>query len=140
MDLSPEQLRFIEAVRKPKHHRREIQLQKRFNGIPRAEQLDTLLYIFTHSNNYGDQQDCSRFLPDLVSDCDYALEELLMQIAPTWNLSVEELPDFLADVYGAERVVNTSKSLATQHPDDSYERRSLGAIAWWLKRRCPDGG
>tara|TARA_R110002072_G_scaffold164879_1_gene317881 strand:+ start:583 stop:1005 length:423 start_codon:yes stop_codon:yes gene_type:complete len=140
MDLSPEQIRFVEAVRKPRHHRREILLQKRFMEIPRAEQLDALLYFFTHSSSYGDQKDCSRFFPALVSDCVYSLEELLTQIASTWNLSVEELPHYLADVYGAERVACLSKSLATQYPDASYERRSLDTIAWWLKRRVADGG
>ena len=135
MNLSPQQLRFIEAIRKPNHHHREIQLRKRFMEIPKAERFDALLYFFTHSNNYGDQQDCSRFLSEPDVDCDRSLEELLESIAPTWNLSVEELPHFLAETFGFERVVDACKLLAEKHHQDSYERRSLCTIAWWLRAR-----
>ena len=135
MDLTPEQLRFVDAVRKPEHKNRDVQLRKRFFAIPPEKRLDTLLYLFTNSNDYNDQQTAALFLPEVASEVDFPLEEFLGRVAPTWNLSVEELPHFLADVYGCDTVVDTSNALATQHEDGSEERRSLDTMAWWLKRR-----
>ncbi|XZE36351.1 hypothetical protein SH501x_001914 [Pirellulaceae bacterium SH501] len=140
MTLTLEQQGFVDAIRKPKNSHRALLLEKRFHAIPRDERLDALLYLFSSANDHATQQDCSRFLPLVVSDCMVPIDDILVQIASTWNLSVEELPNFLADVYGAEIVIGKCSSLALQFNDDSYERRAMETIAWWLQRRVERDG
>ena len=135
MELSPEQQSFVDAIRKPKHKHRAVQLEKRFSAVSRDERLDLLLYLFSERNDYVSQHDCSPFLPRVIAECTLPLEDILKRVAPCWNLSVEQLPYFLADAYGADTVVEIARALATQYGEDSYERRSLGTIVWWLERR-----
>jgi hypothetical protein len=140
MTLTTEQQRFVDAIRKPPNSHRTAILDKRFNEIPNDERFGALLHLFASANDYAAQQDCSRFLPEVIADCVLPIDCVLRQIASTWNLSVEELPHFLADVYGAEIVIATSGTLALQYNDDSYERRALNTIAWWLKHRADQVG
>lgn len=140
MTLTAEQQRFVDAIRKPPNSHRTAILEKRFNEIPNDERFDALLHLFTSANDFAAQQDCSRFLPEVVADCVLPIDSVLRQIASTWNLSVEEVPHFLADVYGAEIVIATCGTLALQYSDDSYERRALNTIAWWLKPRANQVG
>lgn len=140
MSLANEQQRFVDAIRKPPNSHRTAILEKRFNEIPNDERFGTLLYLFTSANDFAVQQDCSRFLPEVVADCVIPIDCVLREIASTWNLSVEELPYFLADVYGAEIVIATCGTLALQYSDDSYDRRALNTIAWWLKPRADQVG
>lgn len=135
MALTTKQQRFVDAIiESPNSHRTAI-LDKLFVEIPDEERFGALLHLFTSANDFAAQQACSRFLPEVVADCVLPIDYVLRQIASTWNLSVEELPHFLADVYGAEMVIATCGTLALQYRDDSYERRALNTIAWWLRNR-----
>lgn len=140
MTLTTEQQRFVDAIRKPPNSHRTAILEKRFNEIPNDERFGALLYLFTSANDFAVQQDCSRFLPEVVADCALPIDSVSRQIASTWNLSVEEVPHFLADVYGTEIVIATCGTLALQYGEDSHERRALNTIAWWLKPRANQVG
>jgi len=89
MTLSPEQQRFVDAVRTPENSHRASLLDKRFDAVPGDERLGVLLHLFSSENNYAAQQDCSRYLPEVVAYCAMPIESVLRQIASTWNLSVE---------------------------------------------------
>ncbi|MBX3451081.1 MAG: hypothetical protein KF777_16065 [Planctomycetaceae bacterium] len=140
MTLSAEQQSFVDAIRKPMNSHRASLLNKRFDAIPREERFGALLHLFTSAHDYAAQQECSRFLPEVLADCVLPLDCVLRQIASTWNLSVEELPNFLAKVYGVENVIETCGTLELQYGDDTYERRALNTIAWWLKPRLNQAG
>jgi hypothetical protein len=140
MTLTTKQQRFVDAIRKPTNSHRTAILDRLFSEIPDDERFGALFHLFTSANDFAAQQECSRFLPEVVADCVIPIDCVLREIASTWNLSVEELPHFFADVYGAEIVIATCVTLALQYSDDSYERRSLNAIAWWLKPRANQVG
>ena len=132
MLLSDDQLAFIAALRSKKHS--PIQLDRKFVKLPEAKQFHTLLRVFTESNHYGDQQVAGRLLVENMPKCDESLAEILKSTAPTWNLSVEELPSYLSDNFGAQTVIECAIMLAEKHDEDTYERKALETIAWWLKR------
>ena len=133
MLLSDDQLAFITALRSEKHT--PIQLDRKFAKLPDGKKFHTLLRVFTESNHYGDQQVAGRLLVENKPNCDESLAEILKSTAPTWNLSVEELPFYLSDNFGAQTVIDCAIMLAEKHYEDTDQRKALETIAWWLKRR-----
>lgn len=138
MQLTENQFAFVAALRSKKHT--PVQLQQKFNSVPDAEKFHAILSVFTESNVYADQQSAGKLLVDYKPQCDDSLTEILTSIAPTWNLSVEELPFYLSDVFGAQVVATSAIMLSEEMAENSTERKALETVAWWLKRRVKNGG
>ena len=138
MRLSDKQLEFVEALRSNKHTL--PQLSRKLESVLSAEQFLALLSVFTETNHYGHQQTAAKLCLDHEPICDEALSGILTSIAPTWNLSVEELPHFLAKCFDRQTVVECATDLALNHHDGTTERKALETVAWWLKRESANGG
>ena len=111
------------------------QLRRKLERVPAGQRAATLLAVFTdpaRPDAYGDQQVAGNLLVALTPEPHQPLEEILTAIAPTWNLSVEQLPFYLRDVYGRETVVEATQRLAGRFPPDSSEARALLTVSWWL--------
>ncbi|WP_068266585.1 hypothetical protein [Rubripirellula obstinata] len=138
MELTPDQQQFVESLRSHKRTLHELRMQAQ--SLPRSLRAGALLHVFVDSNDYGDQQTAGRLLVDLQPTCPHPLEDVLDAIAPTWNVSVEELPFYLSDVFGPKLVADTALTLASRFDESDRRNRALGTVAWWLKRRIQDGG
>ena len=138
MQLSDDQLAFLAALRSNKHT--PIQLDRNFGKLPDADRFRTLLHVFTESNHYGHQQTAGKLLVDNIPQCDDSLVEILVSTAPTWNLSVEELPFYLADIFGAQAVVDCAIMLSEKYEENTIERKALETVVWWLRSRLGNGG
>jgi hypothetical protein len=138
MTPSPEQLAFVEYLRSDKHTFRQKRMK--FTTLPTSQRFGALVTVFADSNVYGDQQNCGLLLAEFKPECELSLDEFLSLIASTWNLSVEEVPFYLAHVFGAQNVADAANEMSERFAEGTYERRSLGTIAWWLKQRSQKGG
>ena len=114
------------------------QLRMKVQSLPAKDRFDALLGLFTENcgtDTYTHQEIAGRLLLDLMPDCPYPLGSALAAIAPTWNVSVEQLPFYLADRFRREIVSAAAESLARSFPSDARESRALDTIAWWLRGR-----
>ena len=66
--------------------------------------------------------------PPCPLECDAAIAALL----PKWDISIEEVPWYLAKQCGGEVVARTAEMLARERSDE-VERALLAAVAYWVR-------
>lgn len=129
---------FISAVHSRKHTL--PQLRRKLEALPSSERFSVLIRIFADDSRaqdaFGDQEYAGRLLVDLRPSPRQPLDEIIRAVLPTWNVSVEQLPLFLADTFGADEVTSTSSRLMADYPSDSREQRSLDTIRWWIRGKA----
>ena len=112
------------------------QLKVKLQGLAPTDRADALLGVFTDRTRpetaFADQELAGQLLVDLVPACSRDLDEVLLATASTWNLSVEQLPVYLNQVFGREAVVQAATRLATAFPGEAQEARALQTVRWWL--------
>ena len=64
------------------------------------------------------------------------LDEIIRAVLPTWNVSVEQLPFFLADTFSADEVARATSRLKGDYPADSREQKALDTIRWWISGKA----
>jgi hypothetical protein len=135
VDMSVTPAEFVDCLNSRKHtfHQLRMKLQQ----LPKLQRADTLLGIFADSSNpewaFTNQEIAGRLLRDICPPCVRPLNDVLQSIASTWNVSVEQLPFYLRDVFGSEAVVEAADKLAGEYPKNSRESRALETVKWWLK-------
>ncbi|MEM8672236.1 MAG: hypothetical protein AAGG48_32275 [Planctomycetota bacterium] len=136
MNLNAEQQHFVNHLRNGRGRLHELRMHAQ--SLPRGERAAALLHLFTDSTDFGHQQIAGRLLVDLKPRCPFALDDVLLSIAGNWNVSVEELAFYLADVFGPVNVSDAALSASRNFQLDDRRHRALGTIAWWLQRRVAE--
>jgi hypothetical protein len=130
---SPEAFR--EALYSHKHT--VLQLRRKLERLPVSQRSEALLAVFADQTRtetaYLDQETAGKLLLSLVPEPRQSLEEILRSAAGNWNLSVEQLPFYLRDVFGRSAVAEAAQRLAQTYPPESREARALLTICWWLR-------
>ncbi len=89
------------------------------------------------SPSYPLQQAAGGILWKAKTSYDRNLVKDLIELTPNWNVSVEELPWYLAEMTDIEELRKTAESLLgkanTAHTDQKLE-----SILWWLSAKDPD--
>ena len=100
MSASEQQLEFVDRIRSQKHTLH--QLRMKLQSPPKLERFGALMLAFTDTESsttvFADQETAGRLLIEALPKCPENLESTLLSIAPTWNVSVEQLPFYLADI------------------------------------------
>jgi hypothetical protein len=129
---------FREQLRSRKHTLH--QLRMKLQSLPANDRFDSLLGLFTETcgaDTYTDQEVAGRLLVDVMPECHRSLDDVLKSVSSTWNVSVEQLPYYLAEKFGRETVIDAATTMAKNLPSESRESRALDTITWWL-RGCRD--
>jgi hypothetical protein len=129
---TPEEFRESLYSRKHTLHQLRVKLQ----GLPPLQRAEALLDVFADRTRpetaYADQELAGQLLVALVPECRRSLDEILLATAPCWNVSVEQLPFYLREVFGRERVLQAARSLRARFPADTREALALETVHWWL--------
>ena len=64
----------------------------------------------------------------MMPDPRQSLDEILRSAAVSWNLSVEQLPFYLREVFGCATVCEAAERLAQQYSPESAEARALQTV------------
>ena len=130
--MSPEAFR--EALCSHKHTL--PQLRPKLERVPARQRAEALLPVFSDRTRpdeaYRDQEVAGRFLVALAPEPRRPLEVILRSVAPSWNVSVEQLPNYLSGVFGRRAVVEAAQRLSGEFAPDSREAHALVTVIWWL--------
>lgn len=121
------------ADRWPRINPQELQhLERLVAGLPPDERSCVLLRAFVAppANVYLAQQYAGELLARLRPPCSIPLTDLLRSVLPNWNRSVEQLPWYLADVFGSKAIV---ESLDEIDRCEGIDRAQTDAVRFWLK-------
>lgn len=109
-------------------------LVREVQRVPAVEQFDLLAPAFV-DDHYLRQEYAGRILTLLNPPCAAPLEEVLRVVLPGWNLSVEQLPRYLARTFGRDAVLHALGALDARGEPG---RSKTETIRYWL--RLPPGG
>jgi hypothetical protein len=133
---TPEQ--FLERLYSHKHSLHQLRMM--VQRLPEAQRAEALLGVFSDpdraSDSYGAQEVAGDLLVSLRPQPRQPLDAILSTTAAVWNVSVEELPFYLRDVFGREAVIEAAERLAERYSPESREARALGTMVWWLKGKA----
>jgi hypothetical protein len=139
---TPEQFR--ERLYSNKHSLHQLRMM--VQQLPPAQRAEALLGVFSDlgraPDSYGPQNVAGDLLVSLQPRPRQSLDEILNATAAVWNVSVEQLPFYLRDVFGGAAVIEAAERLAGQHSPESREARALGTMVWWLRGKgltCGNG-
>lgn len=125
---------FREALYSHKHTL--PQLRRKAERVPAGQRAAALLAVFADparpESAYRDQAAAGDLLVALKPEPQRPLIEILRVAAPVWNVSVEQLPFYLREVFGREAVVEAAQRLAGEFPAGSREASALLTVSWWL--------
>ena len=129
---------FVDSLYSHKHTL--YQLRMKLQQLPKDQRAEALLSVFSDNSspewNFTNQEIAGRLLFEVGPPCVRSLNDVLHSIASTWNVSVEQLPFYLREVFGSEAVVEAASKLASGYPADSREFRALKTVEWWLRGKC----
>lgn len=129
---TPEEFRERLYSRKHTVHQLRMKLQQ----LPSGQRADALLGVLTDQSRpetaFGDQEIAGQLLVAVHPECARPLDDILRSTVSTWNVSVEQLPFYLRDVFGRDEVVEAATRLASEYPAESREARALGTVRWWV--------
>jgi hypothetical protein len=130
--LTPESFR--DALYSHKHTL--PQLRRKLESLRAVERAPVLFSVFADEcRSFRDQETAGRLLVSLNPKPTLPLEEILRSVAATWNVSVEQLPFYLRDMFGRDEVAEVADRLSGEYPQDSREARAMSTVCWWIGAR-----
>jgi hypothetical protein len=97
------------------------------------QQFRILFPIATKSQAHGDFPvlDAALLLHQLSPHCPITCEEAIRALLPEWDVSIEQVPFYLAARFGPARVLQAIASLGPAVTDKS-QRVNLDTVSYWV--------
>lgn len=83
---------------------------------------------------FGPQEVAGRLLIGIKPSPREPLETTIRNILGTWNLSVEQLPWYLADKFGVSEVLSSLAKLESEDKRTEQELVAIGTFRFWLPK------
>ncbi len=103
---------------------------------PVDEVFSALIEVFRSAdrpqNRYLDQEYAGRLLLALKPPCPLDIEATIKRVLPTWDYSVEQLPQYFDAAVGRERVLQALDALRSRCTSEE-EQRAIETFRWWLR-------
>lgn len=93
-----------------------------------------LINIFTKENSYERQELGGQLLVKIRPLYAADVHSIIQSVLGHWNLSVEQLPHYLASTYGADICNQCLKKILENEPDES-KRKELETMLWWIRNQ-----
>jgi len=109
---------------------------------PGDEVFNALIGVFRSTdrcrNRYLDQEYAGRLLLALEPPCPVDIEATIKHVLPTWDYSVEQLPQYFDGAVGRERVLQALDALRSCCSSEE-EERAIKTFRYWLRVPNSDG-
>jgi hypothetical protein len=139
--MEPEQIQseLLEAINGPNGWQSLQHLMLKLKKENSKKVLDALLDVFflKENNYFRVQVGAGGLLWKLKPKYERNLREDIKRSLQNWNVSVEELPWYFAEVMGIEKVREEIKSLLTETLDET-SRKKAETYLYWLSVRNPE--
>lgn len=99
--------------------------------VPPRSQFELLATAF-FENDFLGQSYAGKLLVQLSPPCPHVLSQVLPQLLPGWNLSIEELPFYLANTFGQDALLAALEEVDAQRSPGYSKTRT---VRYWLRAR-----
>jgi hypothetical protein len=126
---------FYSAVDSPQRWQRLGHLLQEVKFIPAEVLYEAFFGVFLDpsrpDSRFEDQEAAGGMLWKLKPHCHIDLPQAIMAVLPTYDLSIEELPWYYAEIFGKEIVYSTAKTLLSQE-HNKQGQETLKTFLFWL--------
>jgi hypothetical protein len=108
---------------------------------PGDEVFNALIGVFRSADrppHYLDQEYAGRLLLALKPPCPLDIAATIKRVLPTWDYSVEQLPQYFDAAVGRERVLQALDALRSCCSSEE-EQRAIETFRYWLRVPNSDG-
>ena len=95
------------------------------------QQFEALFPVSVKKQWDAPAYDAAILLRELSPDCPITCEEAVRALLPSWDVSLEQVPFYLATRFGSEGVRETARKLEQGVATES-EKSTLGTIIYWM--------
>jgi hypothetical protein len=102
-------------------------------ALPDEQQFQILFPIALKSQNHGNFPvlDAATLLHRLSPECPISCEDAVQALLPEWDISIEQVPFYLAARFGPARIFQAVASLE-QEVTEKTQKVNLDAVAYWV--------
>ncbi|HLX70043.1 MAG TPA: hypothetical protein VKV04_10495 [Verrucomicrobiae bacterium] len=130
------QQEFIAAFTKPPedwdHELIFCQARERLRRLKDEQQFHILFPIAVKAQDLRFPVcDSAILLRELSPDCPVSCEEAVRAMLPSWDISIEEVPFYLAARFGTDRVRRAVRAIESGTLSD-VQKRMLDTVLYWL--------
>jgi hypothetical protein len=119
-------------------NQRIIQWIELLRRRPADEVFNALVGVFCNTDRptccYLDQEYAGRLLLAVKPPCSQDIQSVIKRTLATWDLSIEELPFYFSDVFGAEAVLQALDAL-DRVDNSQQEKKAIRTFRFWLHAR-----
>jgi len=108
-------------------------VRERLRGLDDTQRFEVLFPLAVKAQHHAPSSPAAELLRELSPVCSLSCEDAVRALLPEWDVSIREVPFYLAARFGLERVRQAVNHLGPRIASDS-EKRSLQTVAYWLDR------
>lgn len=108
-------------------------VRERLRGFEDRARFDILFPISVKAQWNAPSAPAAQLLRELSPVCPLSCEEAVRALLSDWDISIEEVPFYIAARFGVARVRQAVDRLASERLADS-EMRNLKAVSYWIDR------
>jgi hypothetical protein len=142
MDVGEIQLKFYEAVDSPNGWQRVRHLMLKLKKEEPNIVIEALLGVFFNGLRqdkcYVDQTAAGGLLWKLKPKYERNLKEDILRSFNYWNVSIEELPWYLAEAVGWENVYTEINTILKELDLDETSKKKAETYLYWLNLKSPE--
>ena len=134
----------VDAARRVDAQRVDAQRLEQWLSVLRRRPVDevfsALIEVFRSADRpYNLHQEyAGRLLLALKPPCPFDIEATIKRVLPTWDYSVEQLPQYFDAAVGRERVLQALDALRSRCASEE-EQRAIETFRYWLRTPNSDG-
>lgn len=110
---------------------RRRRLREELRRLNDAEQFEILFPVAVKPQPEAPSYDAALFLRELSPACSLSCEDAVRALLPGWDVSIEEVPFYLASKFGPGLIRQTVERLKAEITDEG-QNASLKIILHWL--------
>ena len=112
------------------HERVFRQVREQLRGLDDARQFEILFPVAVKAQHHAPSWPAAKLLRELSPACPLSCEDAVRALFAEWNVSIEEVPFYIASRFGVARVRQAIEQLASERVTDS-EKQQLQTVAYW---------
>jgi hypothetical protein len=106
-------------------------MREQLRGLDDVQQFEILFPIAVKAQHHAPSWPAAKLLRELSPACPLSCEDAIKALFPEWDISIEEVPFYIASRFGVARVRQAIERLDRDAAAD-LDRRIFQTLAYWM--------
>ena len=110
-----------------------LSVREQLRGLDDTQQFEVLFPIAVKAQDHAPSCPAAELLRQLSPTCPLSCEDVVRALLPEWDVSIEEVPFYIAARFGVARVRQAIERLASE-VEGHEEQQRLKTVAYWIDK------